>query len=67
MYRKGVSIWDGFGTFKFSVGVGTKYNGKTATIYQIHKDGSITTTSAVVTGGKVDVSVMDMGTFYVVL
>ena len=44
-----------------------KYNGKTATIYQIHKDGSITTTSAVVTGGKVDVSVMDMGTFYVVL
>ena len=67
MYRKGVSIWDGFGTFKFSIGVGSKYNGKTATIYQIHKDGSITTTSAVVTGGKVDVSVMDMGTFYVVL
>lgn len=67
MYRKGVSIWDGFGTFKFNIGVGSKYDGKTATVYQIHKDGTVTTTTVTVTGGKVTVSTKDMGTFYVVL
>lgn len=67
MYRKGVSIWDGFGTFKFSMGVGTKYDGQTATVFQIHKDGSITAVPVVVSGGKVTVSTQDMGTFYVVL
>ena len=67
MYRKGVSIWDGFGTFTFNIGVGSKYDGKTATVYQIHKDGTVTTTTVTVTGGKVTVSTKDMGTFYVVL
>lgn len=65
MYKAGKSIWDGFGTFKYTIGVGNKYDGQTATVYQIHKDGSVTTTQVTVVNGKLAISVQDMGTFLV--
>lgn len=65
MYKAGKSIWDGFGTFKYTVGVGNKYDGQTATVYQIHKDGSVTATQVVVSHGKVNIAVQDMGTFMI--
>lgn len=65
MYKAGKSIWDGFGTFKYTVGVGNKYDGQTATVYQIHKDGSVTATQVVVSHGKINIAVQDMGTFMI--
>ena len=65
MYKAGKSVWDGFGTFKYTVGVGNKYDGQTATVYQIHKDGSVTATQVVVSHGKVTIAVQDMGTFLI--
>lgn len=65
MYKSGKAIWDGFGTFKYTIGVGNKYDGQIATVYQIHKDGSVTSTQVTVVNGKLAISVEDMGTFLV--
>ncbi len=65
MYKAGKAVWNGFGTFKYSVGVGNKYDGQTATVFQIHQDGSVTTTQVTVVNGKVNISVEDMGTFMI--
>lgn len=62
MYKAGKSTWDGFGTFTFNITVGNKYDGQTAVIYLYHKDGTVTKTQAVVTKGKLSVSMADMGT-----
>ena len=67
MYVAGVSVWSGFGTFTSTYGVGNGYEGRNVTIYQIHKDGSVTAASAVVSGGKVSVTMDDMGSFAIVV
>ena len=67
MYIAGVSVWSGFGTFTSVYGVGNGYEGRNVTIYQIHKDGSVTAASAVVSGGKVAVTMDDMGSFAIVI
>ena len=67
MYKAGVSVWDGFGTFSQRIGVGIAYEGRTATVFIIGKDGSVTTTTAVVKNGKVAVSMTTMGTIEVAI
>ncbi|MBR1671140.1 MAG: hypothetical protein IJ695_10635 [Butyrivibrio sp.] len=67
LYKAGQAINTGFGVLKQSFGVGNKYDGRTAIVYQIHQNGSITSTSAVVTNGKINISVTDLGTFYIVI
>ncbi len=67
MYVAGVSVWSGFGTFTSTYGVGNGYEGRSVTIYQIHKDGSVTAASSVVSGGKVSVTMDDMGSFAIVV
>ncbi len=67
LYKAGKSLNSDFGVLKESVGVGNKYDGKTATVFQIHQDGSITATEVVVENGKVNFTVTDLGTFMIVI
>ncbi|MCR4904215.1 MAG: hypothetical protein K6A23_15260 [Butyrivibrio sp.] len=67
LYKAGKSINSDFGVIKQAFGVGNKYDGRTATVYQIHQDGTITATDVVVTNGKVNVSLTDLGTFSIVI
>ena len=67
LYKAGVALTDNFGTMPVSFGVGNKYDGKTATVYQIHKDGTITATVVTVAKGKVSLPVTEMGSFTVVI
>lgn len=67
LYKAGKSINTDFGVLKQAFGVGNKYDGRTATVYQIHQDGTITSTDVVVTNGKVNIAVTDLGTFYIVI
>lgn len=63
--KAGVSQWDNFGTYKTAVGVGNAYEGKTVTVYQILKDGSVVATQAVVTNGKVNIALTQAGTIMI--
>ena len=63
--KAGVSQWDNFGTYKTAVGVGNAYEGKTVTVYQILKDGSVVATQAVVTNGKVNITLTQAGTIMI--
>ena len=65
MYDAGVAIWDGFGTFTASFGIGNQFDGREVIVFQIHKDGSISERRVTVAQGKVSVSVTDMGTFII--
>ena len=67
LYKAGKSLNTGFGVIKQAFGVGNKYDGRTATVFQIHQDGSITTTDVVVVNGKVNISLTDLGTFSIVI
>jgi len=67
MYIAGNAIWSGFGTFSQSFGVGNGYEGRTAIVYQIHRDGTVTATTTTVIGGQVHVTVNEMGSFMVVI
>jgi hypothetical protein len=67
MYKAGQSIWSGFGTFNANFGIGNAYDGKTVTVYQLHKDGSVSATTATVAKGKVNLPITEMGTFVMVL
>ena len=64
-FKAGVSQWDNFGTYKTAVGVGNAYEGKTVTVYQILKDGSVVATQAVVTNGKVNIALTQAGTIMI--
>ena len=65
MYNGAHAIWDGFGTFNVNLGIGNKYDGKTATIYFIGKDGQIKTLTAVVAQGKIVLPMTEMGSFLI--
>ena len=67
LYEAGKSINSGFGVIKQSIGVGNKYDGRTAIVYQIHQDGTITATEVVVVNGKVNIALTDLGTFAIVI
>ena len=67
LYKAGKSINSGFGVIKHAFGVGNKYDGRTAVVFQIHQDGSITTTEAPVVNGKVHISLTDLGTFSIAI
>ena len=67
LYKAGKSINSGFGVIKQSIGVGNKYDGRTAIVYQIHQDGTITATEVVVVNGKVNIALTDLGTFAIVI
>ena len=66
MYVKGDTIWSDFGTFTLNVDIAPKYNGKTATVYQYLKDGTVLTTTAVAQNGHVPVVMSEMGSVAVV-
>lgn len=61
MFKAGTPVWDGFGSFTATFSIGKAYDGRTASIYQIHKDGSVTKTSAVIDQGRVKITLKDMG------
>lgn len=65
MYNGANAIWDGFGTFNVNIGVGNKYDGKTATIYFIGKDGQVKTLTAVVAQGKITLPMTEMGSILI--
>ena len=67
LYKAGVALTKDFGTMPVSFGVGNKYDGKTATVYQIHADGTITATVVTVAKGKVSLPITEMGSFAVVI
>lgn len=67
LLKAGVPQWDNFGTFKTSIGVGNKYEGKTVTVYELLKDGTVTKISSVVKNGKVNLSLSQMGTILVAI
>jgi hypothetical protein len=67
LYKAGVALTKDFGTMPVSFGVGNKYDGKTATVYQIHADGTITATVVTVVKGKVSLPITEMGSFAVVI
>lgn len=62
MYRKGVALADGFGTFRAIIGVGAKYNGLPVTAYIYHQDGTVEKLSLTVTNGRVVVPFTSVGT-----
>jgi hypothetical protein len=66
-YRKGQAIWTGFGTLTQTFGIGNGYDGHTVTIFQIHQNRQISQTSTRVSGGRVSVSITEMGSFYLVV
>jgi hypothetical protein len=67
LYKAGKSINSDFGVLNQSFGVGNKYDGRTAVIFQIHQDGSITTTEVPVVNGKVNIALTDLGTFAIAI
>lgn len=67
MFKSGKSVWDGFGSFTAKISVDKAYNGKSALVYQIHKDGSVTKTEATVAQGAVAVTLNDMGSVVIAI
>ncbi len=67
MFKSGKTVWDGFGSFTAKISVDKAYNGKTASVYQIHKDGSVTKTDATVAQGVVTVTLNDMGSVVIAI
>ncbi len=67
MFKSGKTVWDGFGSFTAKISVDKAYNGKTASVYQIHKDGSVTKTDATVAQGVVAVTLNDMGSVVIAI
>lgn len=67
MFKSGKSVWDGFGSFTAKISVDKAYNGKSASVYQIHKDGSVTKTEATVAQGAVAVTLNDMGSVVIAI
>ena len=67
MFKSGKAVWDGFGSFTAKISVDKAYNGKTASVYQIHKDGSVTKTDATVAQGVVAVTLNDMGSVVIAI
>ena len=61
MYLKGVPTRNNFGIFTFSIGVGNKYDGKTAYVHVAYFDGTSAVIPVVVTKGKVTVSLNQIG------
>ena len=54
VYKAGVSLTSGFGTAKQSIGIGNKYDGRTAVVSMISQDGTIKTLEVPVVNGKVN-------------
>ena len=50
-----------------SVSVDKSLNGKTASVYQLHKDGTVTKTDVVVEKGAITITLTDMGSVVVAL
>lgn len=67
MFKSGKSVWDGFGSFTAKISVDKAYNGKSASVYQIHKDGSVTKTEATVAQGAIAVTLNDMGSVVIAI
>lgn len=61
MFKAGKPVWDNFGTFTVTFSVDKSFNGKTASVYQIHKDGTVTKTDVKVADGKIPVALQEMG------
>ena len=67
MYDGKTSIKNGFGTFTAKVGVGAKYNGKTATAYIYAIDGTVTAVPVTIVNGQAVVPMEVMGVVTIVL
>ena len=67
MYDGDTSIKDGFGTFTAKVGVGAKYNGRTATAYIYAIDGTVTAVPVTIVNGQAIVPMSVMGVVTIVL
>lgn len=67
MYEAGKSLTDGFGTFNAKIGVGAKYNGKTATAYIYSIDGTVTKVAVTIVNGQAIIPMAKMGVVTLVL
>lgn len=67
MFKSGKSVWDNFGSFTGKISVDKSFNGKTASVYQLHKDGTVTKTDVVVEKGAITITLSDMGSVVVAL
>ncbi len=63
IYKAGVSLNSGFGVVKQSFGVGNQYDGRTATVYHRHPDGTKTKTDVVIVNGKINIEITETGLF----
>ncbi len=63
LYKAGVSLNSGFGVLKQSFGVGNQYDGRTATVFQRHPDGTKTATDVVIVNGKINIEITETGLF----
>lgn len=61
----GIEKHDGFGSIALSFPVDSAYEGQDATVWHRHNDGSVTSETAKVSGGKVTVAVSDLSDFAV--
>lgn len=67
MFKSGKSVWDDFGSFTGKISVDKSFNGKTASVYQLHKDGTVTKTDVVIEKGAITITLTDMGSVVVAL
>jgi hypothetical protein len=63
LMANGVQVHDDFGTITLTFPVDASYNGRTATVWHRHTDGTITSQQTTVVDGKVSVVVSDLSAF----
>ena len=66
LYKAGIPVNE-CGVLRQSYGIGNAYDGQTVEVVQLHKDGTITTTTVPVVNGNVSFTVTDMGTFFIAI
>ena len=65
--QSGKSVLDDFGSFTGKISGDKSFNGKAASVYQLHKDGTVTKTDVVVANGAITIALTDMGSVVVAL
>ena len=58
----GTNVYDRFGSLTVKLPVGAAYNGRQATVWHVHEDGSVTSETATVADGFVTVTLTDLST-----
>lgn len=58
----GTNVYDRFGSLTVKLPVGVAYNGRQATVWHVHEDGTVTSEAATVADGFVTVTLTDLST-----